>query len=128
MTSSALGPDPSSLPSQPHTNQRLRSDHVVYFYQESASLLEGLSDFIGTTLGAGNAAIVVATKVHCDGLQRRLKDRGLDLQRASKQGRYVTLDAPQILSKLMVAGMPDGERFAEIIGGTVARTKALVKS
>jgi PAS domain S-box-containing protein len=106
---------------------QLGGEHVVYFYQESDSLLEALCDFIGPALGAGNAAVIIATKVHRDGLQQRLTARGLDTQSASKEGRYVALDTPETLSKIMVEGMPDGARFFEVVGETIARTRALLK-
>jgi PAS domain S-box-containing protein len=127
MTTSALSPAPTKLALQLRADRQLRGEHVVYFYQESDSLLEGLSDFIGPALAAGNAAVIIATKVHRDGLRRRLTARGVDVQKASKQGRYVALDAPEILAKIMLEGMPDGARFTEIVGGTIARTKALLK-
>jgi PAS domain S-box-containing protein len=124
MTSRALTPDAGKLPLQQHPEGQLRNEHVVYFYQESSSLLETLCDFIGPALGGGNAAIVVATKVHQDGLRHRLTARGLDIQKASKQGRYVALDASETLSGIMIDGMPDAARFAELIGGTIARIRA----
>jgi PAS domain S-box-containing protein len=127
MASSTYSPSPGQFEFQPQPGSQFRSDHVVYLYQESNSLLDSLSDFIGPALGGGHAAVIVASKVHSDGLQHRLTARGLDLHKASKQGRYVTLDASETLSRIMVDGMPDGGRFAEIIGGTIARAKAVLK-
>jgi PAS domain S-box-containing protein len=124
MTTSALNPGLWNLA---HQGQAFAGEHVVYFYQESDSLLEALCDFVGPALRAGNGAVVIATRIHREGLQRRLLARGLDTQRASKQGRYVVLDATEILSKIMVDGMPERTRFFEIVGGTIARTRALLK-
>jgi PAS domain S-box-containing protein len=128
MTTSALYPDPGELALQRQADCQLGRDHVVYFYQESESLLEVLCNFVGPALGAGTAAVIIATKVHREGLQRRLTARGLDPQKGSQQGRYVALDAPEILSKIMLDGMPDGARFHELVGGTIARARALRKS
>ena len=47
------------------------SAHVVQFYGEDEYLLDELSRFVGTALGAGEAAVVIATKEHRDGLGRR---------------------------------------------------------
>jgi PAS domain S-box-containing protein len=116
------------LPLQQQVITAPHGEHLVYFYQESDSLLEALSDFIGSALGAGNAAIIIATKVHVDGLQQRLQARGLDTQKASRQGRYVALDASELLSKIMVNGMPDEDRFVESVGGAIARITAALKS
>lgn len=125
MTTSALTPGPRNL-----ELQQLGSppgDHIVYFYQESGSLLEALCDIVGPVLTAGNAAIIIATKLHRDGLQKRLTARGVDTDTASKHGRYVAIDACELLSRIIVDGMPDGARFADIVGGTIARTRALLK-
>jgi PAS domain S-box-containing protein len=127
MSSSAMSPDPRSSTMPLRAESAPRGEHVVYFYQESDSLLDSLTDFIGSALGAGNAAIVISTKVHLDGLQQRLKACGLDTQLASRQGRYLALDATALLSQIMVDGMPDGERFAETVGKAIGRISAALK-
>jgi PAS domain S-box-containing protein len=98
--------------------------HVVQFYEDDWSLLGALSRFIGTALGAGDAAVVIATETHREGLAQRLAERGLDMARAVKRGRYVSIDAADTLSKITLNGSPDAGRFADIIGGTIARAKA----
>ena len=129
MTTSESSFDPRKSAFEGQPGSPLQGEHVVYFYQESDSLLDALCNFVGPALlDPGNAAVILATKVHRDGLQHRLTARGLDTQKASKQGRYVALDAPEILSKIMVEGMPDGARFFKVVGGTIARTRALLES
>jgi PAS domain S-box-containing protein len=128
MTASALSPDPRYLTLQWQPGGLSQGDHVAYFYQESDSLLEALSSFIGDALGVGNAAVVIATKIHLEGLQHRLTVRGLDIPKATNEGRYLELDAAELLSKLMVEGMPDSGRFEAIVGGAIVRTKARAKA
>jgi PAS domain S-box-containing protein len=127
MSTSAMSPDPKNSPMPHRVVTSPQGEHAVYFYQESDSLLDSLSDFIGSALGAGNAAIIIATKVHLDGLQQRLKACGLDTRRANRQGRYVALDASALLSQIMVNGMPDEERFADTVGKTIGRMRAALK-
>src|SRR5271154_4678815 len=115
MSSSALSPDHRSSAMPLRAENVPRGEHVVYFYQESDSLLDSLTDFIGSALGAGNAAVIIATKVHLDGLQQRLKACGLDTQKASSQGRYLALDASALLSQILVNGIPDEKRFASTV-------------
>ena len=98
----------------------LRS-HAVQFYTSDSFLLDELSRFIGSALGAGDAAIVVATREHRDALARRLMARGLDLPFAITQGRYVALDARETLSELMPGGHLDPARFTELIGNVITR-------
>ncbi|HKP54201.1 MAG TPA: ATP-binding protein [Chloroflexia bacterium] len=94
--------------------------HTVQFYGDDAFLLDELSRFIGSALEAGDASIVIATKEHRDELAMRLKARGLDIAHIVREGRYVSLDAAETLSKFMVEGWPDEARFTELIGGTIA--------
>ena len=101
-----------------------QSTHLVQFYEQDSFLLEELSRFIGIALGAGDAAVVIATKAHRDGLSDRLRARGFDTVKASKQDRYITVDAAETLSKFIVNGEPDAERFAGTIGPLLARAKA----
>jgi signal transduction histidine kinase len=102
--------------------------HAVQFYGEDGSLLDELSRFIGTSLGAGESAVVIATKDHRDGLARRLKAFGLDTTNAVVQGRYVVLDAAETLAKITVGGWPDAALFAEVIGSVMATVTAAAGS
>jgi PAS domain S-box-containing protein len=127
MTSTALSPYPNLLTPHSQPEPVAPVDHIVYFYQRSDSLLDALSEFVGPALGAGNGAVIIATKMHRDGLQERLMASGLDLPLVSKQGRYVALDAPEILSKIMIAGVPNKARFEEAVGAVLRTTKAALK-
>ena len=100
--------------------------HTVQFYTEDAFLLDGLSRFVGTALGAGDAAIVIATKAHRDGLSQRLKALGLDTSNPMKHGRYAPLDAKETLAMFMHKGSPDPERFTSVIGDEIGRVSATV--
>jgi signal transduction histidine kinase len=98
--------------------------HVVQFYGDDGFLLDELSRFIGTALGAGEAAVVIATREHRDGLARRLKMWGLDTNWAVAHGRYVALDAAETLAKFMRDGWPDAARFAEVVGELIEKVRA----
>jgi len=100
---------------------------VVQFYGEDRFLIDELSRFIGTALGAGEAAVVIATKEHRDGLAQRLKAWGLDTAKAVAQGRYVQLDAADTLSKFMQDGLPDTGRFDEVVGELISRIESSVE-
>ena len=91
--------------------------HVVQFYTEDAALLDAISRFIGTALGAGDAAVVIATKAHRDGLFQRLKEHGFDVAGSIRQGRLIAVDAAETLSRFMRDGWPDPACFASVIGG-----------
>src|SRR5205085_1038509 len=97
------------------------SEHFVQFYEADAFLLDAVKDFVGATLRAGDVAIVIATPAHRAGIEDRLRADGLDVAGARACGRYVALDAAATLSRVMVDGAPEPGRFADVIGGIVAR-------
>lgn len=106
------------------SNDKNRHSHIVQFYKEDDSLLVGMAQFIGTALEAGDAAVVIATKQHRNGLERRLRARGLDTATMAERGRFVLLDADETLSKFLLEGWPDPARFAEVIGEVISRASA----
>ncbi len=98
----------------------LRS-HTAQFYADSRVLLDELNRFISTSLLAGNAAVVIATSEHREELAHRLNCLGLDLGRATEQGRYIALDAAQTLRTFMVGDSPDAVLFTQVIGSVMER-------
>jgi len=101
--------------------------HSVQFYGDDSYLIEELSRFIGSALGAGDAAVVIATKAHQDELVQRLQARGLDMTLAVQQGRFITLDAAETLAKLLVNGWPDARRFAQAVGRVIEQAQTTVQ-
>jgi DNA-binding NarL/FixJ family response regulator len=100
-------------------NARITRRHEAGFYSDDRFALDDLTQFIGAALKAGNAAIVVATKLHRDSLLPRLQAYGLDIGTAIEQGRYIALDAADTLSTFMLNGMPDLVRFMKLFGDLV---------
>jgi DNA-binding NarL/FixJ family response regulator len=89
--------------------------HEVQFYSHDTVLLDRLVRFVTSVLGAGNAAIVVATQPHRDRLAERLRSEGLDVDAAIEEGRYIPVDAVSTLSLFMVNDMPNSARFLEVV-------------
>ena len=102
--------------------------HEVLFYSDDTILLVSVTRFIAAALRAGNAAIVLATKSHRDSLLQRLKAEGVDTDGALQQGSYISLDATDVLSAIMVNGLPDPVRFLERIGGFIEAAASAAKS
>lgn len=88
--------------------------HEVQFYSDDAVFLDSFTHFIVVALKAGNPAIAIMTKSHCDALVQRLKAQGVDVDAAIQQGTYIPVDAADTLSKIMVNGLPDPVRFFEV--------------
>ena len=87
-----------------------------------------VTHFIAEALKAGNAAIVLATRSHRHSLLQRLKAEGVDTDGALHQGTYISLDAADTLSAIMVNDLPDPVRFFERIGGIVEAAASAAKS
>ncbi|MGA8431291.1 MAG: MEDS domain-containing protein [Candidatus Sulfotelmatobacter sp.] len=115
---------PQQDPSRSRSSWSLHGGHQhgVQFYSQDKFLLEELSQYIGQALLAGNSAVVVATDQHRNGLLQRLTALGLDVPDLLEKGRFVELEARQVLSEFMVEGWPNEKRFADVIGGIVTRS------
>ena len=93
--------------------------HGVQFYSADKFLIEELSHYVSHALHAGDAAVVVATKEHREGLLQRITADGLEVRTPIERGRLIALDAAQTLSTFMVEGWPDQQRFRDVIGGVI---------
>ena len=108
----------------PLTTQEI-ARHEVAFFSDDRRLLDELTPFVEKALRAGNSAIVIATESHRNSLLHRLQ--GVDIGAAIEQGRYIALDAAQILSTFMVNGMPDPVRFLEQLGDLIVTATEAAK-
>ena len=91
-------------------------------------MLEGAGRFIGAALGAGDAAIVLATAGHREGIRQGLSRRGVEVAKLSREGRFAELDAAEIQARVMTGGRPHWRAFEETIGGKIARAQAASRS
>src|SRR5207244_12724491 len=87
------------------------------FYDSDQFFVETWGRMIGTVLGAGDVAIVIATQSHRDAVAQLLSARGLDVAVAVDQGHYIALDAAEMVATFMVDGMPDAVRCTACVGG-----------
>ncbi len=108
--------------------ERVPHCHEVLLYSDDTALVESVTRFTASGLVAGNAAIVIATKVHRDSLLQRLKAEGVDTDGALQQGTYISLDAADTLSTIMVHDLPDAVRFFRDIGGLIEAASKAAKS
>lgn len=115
-----IGASAMPMPSHDHEG------HVVQLYTDENFLIDVLSRFIGGALAVGDAAVVIATAPHQTQLEERLCAGGLDIFKATSEGRYITLDANQTLVKFMVDGAVDEDRFKAIIGDVLNRAERVI--
>jgi signal transduction histidine kinase len=98
--------------------------HLVQYYEKEGFLYDRVTDFMSDGLRGSDAAVLIATRAHRDGVESRLRHKGVDLSGLTAGGRYHALDAQDTLSRVMVDGTPDPHRFADTIGPVIrtART------
>jgi DNA-binding NarL/FixJ family response regulator len=111
----------------PSLSGDIRRCHEVQFYGDNATFLEGFTRFVSAALKKGNAAIVIATESHRNGLLQRLQADGLDIRAAINQGRYFALDAAETLSTFMVNDLPDPVRFLKIASKLIVKASKAAK-
>ena len=85
--------------------------HGAGFYSDESSLLNDCARFAEAALNAGTSLIAVLTDSRRDALHQRLRARGIDVDRAIRERRYVPLDVPTLLSRFIVDGRLDEARF-----------------
>jgi hypothetical protein len=90
-------------------------EHFVHLYQETPFLADAVADYLGETLSAGAAAIVIATPAHRAAFLERLH-----AEPALREGRLKLLDAEQTLADLITDGMPQWQPFQETVGAVLA--------
>ena len=101
--------------------------HEVRFYSDDECYLDSFTQFIGASLDAGKAVIVVATESHRDSLLLRLQAHGLDVGAAIEQGRYISLDAAETVAIFMVNDLPDPSKFLKVTGDLIAEAAKGIK-
>jgi PAS domain S-box-containing protein len=98
--------------------------HAVQHCDDGGFVARSAALFLGTGIAAGEAALVIATEAQCAELEKELAALGHDVASARSEGRYVELEAARTLAALMRDGLPDAERFAEIVAKPLRRALA----
>ncbi len=95
--------------------------HAVEIYEDDTEFLEHLSEFVAGGILTGEAAIVIATPAHREGLMRRLRLKGFDIDAALASEQLLLLDADEMLSRFVVNDWPQDLLFHRAIGEVLAR-------
>ncbi len=102
--------------------------HEVVFYSDEPSLLEHYAGFAETALNAGNGFILLVDDSKRDEVYLRVRARGVDVDRAVKDGRCISVDVAAALPTFMVDGWPDEGRVwsaaTSLIMGAARASKA----
>ncbi|KAA6465425.1 PAS domain-containing protein [Acidobacteria bacterium AB60] len=101
--------------------------HAVHFYESEPVFLDSLSEFVGGALGAGGVCVIIASQSHFEEIARRLRGFGVDLDMAADHGRYVALDAREMLARFMRDGWPDRQLFFELMEPVFVRAREALR-
>jgi hypothetical protein len=96
-------------------------EHTAQFYQTDKALLESLARFVAAGLTSGESVVVIATPIHLRELASALALLGVDLQAATAEDRFITLDAEIGLASFMVQNWPNDERFSAFVDNLLRR-------
>src|SRR3984957_17751095 len=95
--------------------------HLVQFYENDGFLIDSLTRWFADGLSAGDSCIYVGTEAHRVSLDQHLSARGVDLDKLSRQGRFICRDASQTLSTFMVEEWPNEALFIREIETVLRR-------
>ncbi len=116
-------PDRRSIRSDVFWSAVDRSAHILQVYGTETIFLDALEGFVGSGLRAEEGAIVIASALHLHELEKRLRMRWIDVDRARWQQRYLPILAQETLQKLLVDGMLDEQQFFEVTEKLVSRAR-----
>jgi excisionase family DNA binding protein len=100
------------------------AEHFVQFYESDAYLAEAVGGYVAAGLSANEPAIVVATPAHREGIRNSKAMATVDLAAAIADGRYLALDAAEVLEQICTNGQPDDARFRAVVEPILARATA----
>ena len=116
-----------SAPSIDSMLTRVRAEkhaHTVQFYESDGFLSKVVADHIANGLGNGEPSVVIATQAHIQQIWGRLRLKGFELDLLEQSGQLQLLEAEALLSKFMVKGRPDSDKFNSVVHGLMRKANA----
>lgn len=104
------------------------ASHVVQFYQDPEFLCRTAADFLAEGLQAGQPALVIAGAGNQAAIADYLVNQEIDVEGLMEQGRYVVMNAQELLAGIMEGSMPDAARFDAAVGGVIANCLSIPDS
>ncbi|HEX4230233.1 MAG TPA: MEDS domain-containing protein [Bryobacteraceae bacterium] len=99
--------------------------HFVQLYQrdDTRALLGSVSLYISEGLKRGESAVAIATAGHRENLAKEMNRLGVNTASAISEGRLVCLDAQETMSRIMVSGRPNWDKFDAEMSATFGRLR-----
>jgi hypothetical protein len=103
------------------------AQHAVRFYGSADELPDRVSQFLGAGLAAGETVIMVATPGHRQAVEARLAAE-VDVEAARVAGRYIPLNAAELMSLVLLDRRPDPASLDLVIGSLIRRALAAARA
>jgi len=98
--------------------------HAVGFYVDETVMLDDFAVFAERVLKDGATLIVLGIAPRRRKLEQALRQRGVDVDRLTAEGRHRWFDVADALSEFMVDDWPDETRFSKLVSDAFAEAVA----
>src|ERR1700682_1178235 len=105
-----MTPKTASILADPHPKC-----HIVYPCTDDKLIAEAVTLFSSGGLSRDEAVVLLTTPAHRIAIEESLRGEGFDLDHLKREGRLVILDAKELLSQVLVEGMPEVSRFHNLV-------------
>jgi hypothetical protein len=104
-------------------------EHVAQLYGADDQLLtRHVTRYFAEGLRRGDGLILIGTGAHSQAILRQLNQATTAAAEAMRDGRLVSLDAAETLSRFLREGHPDRALFESLIGGVIREVRARAHS
>lgn len=119
------GPVAAPAGSAPPTGtEGVERRHVLDLYREDSDLVDHVSGLAERALAEGGAVVAILTGAHLEALEARLRAGGADLSAAAEAGRYVPVDAQEMLSGFLVGARLELLALRQVVDRVLERATA----
>lgn len=94
-----------------------RYDHVVQLYEDDEIFLDTLTGFVESAIHSDENAVVIATDIHLNALEKRMARNGMHIDKLMLEGQFIPLDVEETVAEFMIDGKADESRMKETIAG-----------
>ena len=101
-----------------------RHPHEVLIYSEEAVLVQCFTDFIIDALRTNKPVIAAPTQSHLEIILQRVRAEGVDVDASIRMGSFITLNASEKLSALMLNDLPDRSRWMNAMSSLVQAVRS----
>jgi hypothetical protein len=98
--------------------------HAVQFHHDDPSSHEIAAQFLADGLRSGQPVVAIVTPERRRVFDEYLRAGGFDVDALTLAGELALHDAEEVMSRFIIAGMPNPASFREVIGGLLNRLGA----